>query len=88
MGPNMVNVTNELMFETMKKMHQRFDKLDLTLGEVRSELVNMRGSIHTIGGDILNIYAKLARHDEQLDRIENRLELRELAEAQAKFEHE
>lgn len=47
----------------------------------------MRSTIHNIGGDILNIYAKLARHDEQLDRIQNRLELRELAEAQAKFEH-
>lgn len=68
-------------------MHQRFDKLDLALGVVRSELVSLRGAIHTISGDILNIYAKLAPHDEQLDRIENRLELRELAEAQAKFEH-
>ncbi len=83
----MTNITNELMFEAMKKMHQRFDKLDLALGEVRSELVSLRGAIHTIGGDILKIYSKLARHDEQLDRIENRLELRELAEAQAKFEH-
>lgn len=24
----MTNITNELMFETLKKVHQRFDKLD------------------------------------------------------------
>ncbi len=87
MEPILAEVTNELMFETLKKMHQRFDKLDLALGEVRSELTAMRGYLHIMSGDINNIYTKLARHDIQLDRIENRLELRELAEAKAKFEH-
>jgi predicted nucleic acid-binding Zn-ribbon protein len=80
-------ITNELMFETLKKMHQRFDKLDLAVGEVKSEITAIRGYTYGIQGDITNIYAKLARHDIQLDRIENRLELRELAEAKAKFEH-
>jgi hypothetical protein len=36
--------------------------------------------------DIHNIYGVLSRHDDRLERIENRLELRELAEAQARFE--
>jgi predicted nucleic acid-binding Zn-ribbon protein len=80
-------VTNELMYETLKKMHQRFDKLDVAIGEVKSEITAMRGYIYGIQGDVSNIYAKLARHDLQLDRIENRLELRELAEAKARFEH-
>jgi predicted nucleic acid-binding Zn-ribbon protein len=80
-------VTNELMYETLKKMHQRFDKLDVAVGDVKSEVTSMRGYIYGIQGDVSNIYAKLARHDLQLDRIENRLELRELAEAKEKFEH-
>jgi predicted nucleic acid-binding Zn-ribbon protein len=80
-------VTNELMYETLKKMHQRFDKLDVAIGEVKSEITAMRGYIYGIQGDVSNIYAKLARHDLQLDRIENRLELRDLAEAKVKFEH-
>ena len=84
----MINITNELMFETLKKIQSDMSYMRLSLSEVRSEMVGIRGSLHSIGGDILNIYAKLARHDEQLERIENRLELRELAEAQAKFEHE
>jgi hypothetical protein len=36
--------------------------------------------------DILNINTTLARHELRLDRIENRLELREFQEAQARFE--
>jgi predicted nucleic acid-binding Zn-ribbon protein len=80
-------ITNELMYETLKKMHQRFDKLDVAIGEVKSEITAIRGYIYVMQGDINNIYVKLARHDLQLDRIENRLELRELAEAKAKFEH-
>ena len=83
----MADVTNELMCETLKKMHQRFDKLDHAIGEVKSEMAAIRGYVYVIQGDINNIYSKLARHDVQLDRIENRLELRELAEAKAKFEH-
>lgn len=36
--------------------------------------------------DINNIYGILARHDERLDRIDRRLDLRELAEAQKSFD--
>jgi hypothetical protein len=68
-------------------MHQRFDNLDLAVGEVKSEITAMRGYIYGIQGDVSNIYTKLARHDVQLERIESRLDLRELAEAKAKFEH-
>jgi hypothetical protein len=39
-------------------------------------------------GDFRNIDTVLARHDSQLDRIESRLELPDLAEAQAKFDRE
>jgi hypothetical protein len=40
-----------------------------------------------IQSDIHNIYGVLGRHDERLDRIERRLELRELAEPQRPFDH-
>jgi predicted nucleic acid-binding Zn-ribbon protein len=80
-------VTNELMYETLKKMQADLSSVKVTVGEVKSEISSMRGYIYGIQGDVSNIYAKLARHDLQLDRIENRLELRELAEAKARFEH-
>jgi hypothetical protein len=39
-----------------------------------------------ISQDVNNIYGMLGRHEERLDRIERRLELRELAEPQRPFE--
>lgn len=38
----------------------------------------------TIQTDIHNIYGVLSRHDDRLDRIEHRLELREMAEGPQK----
>jgi hypothetical protein len=46
----------------------------------------LRGHIVGIQSDIHNIYGILARHEERPDRIERRLELRELAEAQKAFD--
>ena len=82
----MTNVTNELMYELLKKLNQRFDRVDLAIGELKSEMQSMRGTLVSVQQDIHNIYGVLGRHESRLDRIENRLELRELAEAQARFE--
>jgi hypothetical protein len=46
----------------------------------------MRLVLHAHQSDINNLYAMLLQMDARLDRIENRLELRELQEAQARFE--
>ena len=81
----MPEVTNELMYELLKKMNGRFDKVDTAIREVKAELGSIRGTMVSMQADLHNIYGVLARHDERLDRIENRLELRELAEAQAQF---
>lgn len=82
----MADATQELIYEPLKKTHQRIDKIDISLGEVRSEMQSIRGTMISMQQDIHNIYGVLTRHDQRLDRIENRLELRELAEAQARFE--
>ena len=76
----MAEVTNELMYELMKTIHQRMDRLENGLGEVKQELVSVRLSMMSMQTDVHNIYGVLARQDERLDRIERRLELRELAE--------
>lgn len=82
----MAEVTNELMYELMKRMNARFDKIDFSISELKNEMGAMRGTMIAIQQDIGNIYGVLARHETRLDRIENRLELRELAEAQSRFE--
>ena len=82
----MAEVTNELMYELLKRMHQRIDRVDTSLSEIKSEIQSMRGTMISMQQDVHNIYGVLARHENRLDRIENRLELRELAEAQARYE--
>jgi len=46
----------------------------------------MRGHMVATQSDIHNIYGILARQDDRLERIDRRLDLRELAEAQRPFE--
>lgn len=84
----MAEVTDELLYELMKRFHERFDKLDHGMSEVKQELVSIRGHMLSMQNDVHNIYAKLDRHEQQLERIERRLELRELAEPHTPFEHD
>jgi hypothetical protein len=61
------------------KTHQRTDRLENGFGEVKHEIVGIRLQALGIQTDINNIYSITAR-------IDQRLELRELAEAQKPFE--
>nr|WP_245224093.1 hypothetical protein [Rhizobium halophytocola] len=74
------------MHELMKKLSQRFDKVDFTLSELRADNTTLRGQLHVLQGDINNLRITVGQVENRLDRIENRLELRELQEAQSRFE--
>ncbi len=82
----MAEVTNELMYEVLKSIQADVRHLKDGQGEIRHEIVSLRLSQLGIQNDIHNIYGILARHDERLDRIERRLDLRELAEAQRPYD--
>jgi len=82
----MAEVTNDLIYEILKNIQGRMDKMEHGIGEIRHEVVSIRLTQMGIQNDIHNMYGILARHDERLDRIENRLELRELAEAQRPYD--
>lgn len=81
----MAEVTNELMFEVLKSIQGRLDKLDAGVSEIRQEIVSVRLTQLGMQNDIHNIYGVLARQDDRLDRIERRLELRELAETSTPY---
>lgn len=81
----MVEITNELMHELLKRMNADIGSLKVGRSEVKQDLVSIRGHMHFMQNDINNIYGILGRHDERLDRIECRLQLRELAEARVRF---
>jgi uncharacterized protein Yka (UPF0111/DUF47 family) len=78
----------DLTYELLKKIHQRMDRLENTLGEVKHEIVSMRLQGMATQTDLNNIYGVTARMDQRLDRIENRLELRELAEPKTPYRPE
>ncbi|MFN7024398.1 MAG: hypothetical protein ACK4QP_07725 [Pseudorhizobium sp.] len=59
---------------------------DASLAELRDKTNSLRGTMIAIQQDIHNIYTTLSRHEVRLHPIENRLELRELQEAQSRFE--
>jgi hypothetical protein len=82
----MAEISSELVYELLKRVHA--DIADLKFGQrgLKEEMNAMRGTMVSMHHDIHNIYGVLDRHDQRLERIENRLELRELAEAQARFE--
>lgn len=82
----MAEITTELMFELLKKLHQRFDKVDFAIGELRADNQTIRAQLHALQGDVNNLRATVGHFESRLDRIDNRLELREFQEAQAKFE--
>lgn len=76
----MAEINGELIYEMLKRMHGDILTLKDGQKEIKAEIGAMRGTVVSMQQDIHNIYGVLARHDERLDRIERRLELRELAE--------
>ena len=82
----MAEVTNELMFEILKKLQARQDGSEHMMTELHNGQNAIRGYIASMQGDMTNVYGILTRIDQRLDRIERRLELRELAEPQRPFD--
>ena len=73
----MAETIAELTYELLKRVHQRFDLMEHTIDELKSEMQAMRGNLVALLQDIHNIYGMLARHETRLERIERRLELSE-----------
>ncbi len=84
----MAEVTNELIYEILKSIQFRFDKIDAGIDELRQGHNAMRGHMISIQTDTHNIYGILGRHEERLERIEKRLELHEFAEPHTPYRSE
>ena len=82
----MSEVTNELMFELLNRVHHEIGELRQDVSETKRELNVIQGHMVATQSDIHNVYGILARQDERLERIDRRLDLRELAEAQRPYE--
>lgn len=71
----MAEVSNELIFEVLKQVQQRLDRVDNKIDEIKSELNALRGHQISMQQDLQNVYGILGRSDVRLDHIERRLEL-------------
>lgn len=74
----MAEVSNELIFEVLKQVQQRLDRVDPKIDEIKSELNALRGHQISMQQDLQNVYGILGRSDVRLDHIERRLELSEV----------
>ena len=83
----MAEITNELMYELLKRMQTDMHGLKDGQCEIKAEINAMRGTLVSVQQDIHNIYGILGDHSMRLDRIDRRLDLRELAEAGVPFDY-
>jgi hypothetical protein len=82
----MAELTQELLFEVLRKIQAEIATFKEGQRDVRQEIIGLRNYMHVMQGDINSMRGTMGQVLDRLDRIENRLELRELAEAQARFE--
>jgi hypothetical protein len=74
----MAEVTNELMYEVLKKIQTDMSELKEGQRETNSRLNALTTHMIALQQDVSNVYATLVRHEGRLDRIERRLELTEV----------
>lgn len=80
------DVSNELMYELLKRIQSDVSGLKEGQKDLRQDMLSMRNQFHLLQGDFNSMRGSIGHIENRLDRIENRLELRELAEAQSRFE--
>lgn len=71
----MTAVTNELMFEVLKRMQNDMSLMKDDVRVIQGELQAIRQHMAGNGRDINNIYDKLVGQELRLERIERRLDL-------------
>ena len=75
----MAEVTNELIYEVLKRLQSDTAEVKAELREINVRLNAMQIHIIALQQDVQKIYTILGRHDARLDRIERRLNLVEAA---------
>ena len=73
----MAEVTNELIYEILKRIQDQLAALAEGQRAIRDELQALGGHQLAMQRDISNIYNRLDVFDARLERVERRLELHE-----------
>jgi hypothetical protein len=75
----MAEVSNELIFEILKQIQQRLDRVDHKIDEIRFELNALRGHQVSMLQDIQNVYGILGRSNARREHTERRLKMSDAA---------
>ncbi len=75
----MAEVTNERIYEVLKRLQSDTAEVKAELREINVRLNGMQIHVIALQQDVQKIYTILGRHDARLDRIERRLNLDEVA---------
>ncbi len=70
----MAEVTNDLIYEILRKIKGRLGSLDEGLREVRGEIAALRGHVIAVQQDTANVHGRIAAM-EVCDHIERRLDI-------------
>ena len=77
-------VTNELMYEVLKKIQgdvghirSRVDEHDLKIGSIAESMVGVRRDLNSMRADLRMMAIAVDEHTVRLDHIETRLNLRD-----------
>jgi predicted nucleic acid-binding Zn-ribbon protein len=68
-------VTNELVYELLKRMNHSIGRIREDVADVKLRLGSMEDHVSSLVVSIVGINHRLDRHETRLERIENRLEL-------------
>jgi len=71
----MAEVTNELLYEVLKKLQADMAEVKKTLSDHGHQFIRIREEINALRGDDLRRESMQAQMDHRLERIEHRLQL-------------
>jgi len=69
------NVTLDLLFELVKDTNQRTRNVEVSLRDLKDNVISLREDVHGARGDVLRQEKALASVEVDIDRIKTRLEL-------------
>jgi chromosome segregation ATPase len=76
----MAEINGDLIYEMLKRIQSDISQLKEGQRDLRQDNLSIRNQIHNMQGDINSLRASFSHMDDRMERIERRLELRELSE--------
>ncbi|WP_419906204.1 hypothetical protein [Hoeflea sp.] len=73
--PESENVTNDLIFEQLKKIQHMLSRQGERLYDLRADVTTVKADLATVKADMATMTGRMDRIEDRLDRIERRLDL-------------